>query len=193
MPIANLTRLHLLAGCLLMAACGVSDDNISLPNTPPGGNNPGSSNEWSIPREQVLDGGPGKDGIPSIDQPQFTSASAVGFLDPDDLVLGIKVGEEVRAYPHPILDWHEIVNDQVADRFVAITYCPLTGTGVAWNRELDGAVTTFGVSGLLYNSNMIPYDRESDSNWSQILLESVNGQRLGQSIETFQLDRKSVV
>jgi len=86
------------------------------------------------------------------------------------------------AYPHIILDWHEIINDNVGDVSVAITYCPLTGTGIGWNRILNGNETTFGVSGLLYNTNLIPFDRATNSNWSQILNEAVNGDLLGDKV-----------
>ena len=89
--------------------------------------------------------------------------------------------------PHRILDWHEIINDEIGELKLSITYCPLTGTGIGWNREIDGTLTTFGVSGLLYNTNLIPYDRATDSNWSQMLLKSVNGALIGTKIETYQL------
>lgn len=139
--------------------------------------------EWTVPRDEVFDGGPGKDGIPSVDNPAFTDAGSAAYLDDSDLVLGFKVGNTVRAYPHPILDWHEIVNDRVDGVNIAVTYCPLTGTGIGWDREVNGNVTTFGVSGLLFESNLIPYDRETDSNWSQMLLESINGEHLGTQID----------
>jgi len=87
----------------------------------------------------------------------------------------------------PILDWHEIVNDEMGDLFFAITYCPLTGTGIGWNRKLGAEPTTFGVSGLLYNSNLMPYDRQSSSTWSQQQLECVNGTRRGEHSENFYL------
>ena len=75
----------------------------------------------------------------------------------------------------------------VNDKAVAITYCPLTGTAIGWKGEVNGQETTFGVSGLLYNTNLIPYDRATDSNWSQMLLESVNGELINTPIETFQV------
>lgn len=145
------------------------------------------SGEWLIPKDEVFDGGPGRDGIPSIDNPQFTNVTNAPYLTDDDLVIGFKNGVVVRAYPHPILDWHEIVNDEVNGKKIAITYCPLTGSAIAWNR--DGLVggTTFGVSGLLYNSNLIPYDRETQSNWSQMMIKSVNGNFIGNEIETSRL------
>ncbi len=143
---------------------------------------------WLIPEDQVLDGGPGKDGIPSVDNPKFTGVAQVeSYLLDTDLVLVAKVGNEVKIYPHPILDWHEIINDGIQDEKFAVTYCPLTGTGIGWNRVIDGKQTTFGVSGLLYNSNLIPFDRETDSNWSQIRLDCVNGDLAGRTIELFPL------
>ena len=90
-------------------------------------------------------------------------------------MVGVKVGDEVRAYPHLILDWHEIVNDQISSTNYALTYCPLTGSAISWNRTFGGQTTTFGVSGNLYNSNLITYDRASDSNWSQMRLLCVQG------------------
>ncbi len=177
----------LLAPALLfvMTSCGQNDDDPA-PGNPgnPGGNN---SNVWLIPQGEVLDGGPGKDGIPSIDSPKFSDVSQISFLQPGDLVLGVKVGEEVRAYPHPILDWHEIVNDNLNGKQIAITYCPLTGTGTGWERDVNGGTTTFGVSGLLYNTNLLPYDRNTNSNWSQMLLKAVNGRLAGTEIETYPL------
>ena len=131
--------------------------------------------DWLIPKEKVVDGGPGKDGIPAISHPKFLTINQVKFLKDDDLVIGIRRGGVIRAYPHPILNWHEIVNDWLGDLPLAITYCPLTGSAIAWKRVVQGQVTTFGVSGLLYNNNLIPYDRATDSNWSQMLMECVNG------------------
>ncbi|MEO0338117.1 MAG: DUF3179 domain-containing protein [Bacteroidota bacterium] len=143
--------------------------------------------EWLIPIGEVRDGGPGKDGIPSIDEPRFVMVEQNVYLDDNDLVLVHRVGSDIHIYPHPILDWHEIVNDDFDNSSIAITYCPLTGTAVGWNRILEGKRTTFGVSGLLYNSNLIPYDRDTDSNWSQMRLDCVNGELAGKDAETYQL------
>lgn len=133
------------------------------------------SGDWLIPVAQVYDGGPGKDGIPALTNPRFTEPQLATYLSDNDLVIGVKIGDDVRAYPHPILDWHEIINDDINGVSLAITYCPLTGSGIAWSRFLNGSKTTFGVSGLLYNTNLIPYDRATNSNWSQMRLECVNG------------------
>ncbi len=132
--------------------------------------------EWLIPVDQIFDGGPGKDGIPSIDNPQFIPVDQVPpYLHDDDLVVGIRIGDEIRAYPHPILDWHEIVNDDIGGNAFSVTYCPLTGSAVTWDRVLETGRTTFGVSGLLYNSNLIAYDRITDSYWSQMMMQAVHG------------------
>ncbi len=161
------------------------DDNTNNPSN--GGNNNGGGliGSWLIPAAEVKDGGPGKDGIPSIDNPTFLAANDALYLSDDDLVVGYKNGDDVRAYSHKILDYHEIVNDVVNGTPVAITYCPLTGSAIGWVPNANNSTTEFGVSGLLYNTNLIPYDRNTDSNWSQMRLECVNGPLAGTKIETF--------
>ena len=137
------------------------------------------SNGWLVPSNEVRGGGPGKDGIPAVSNPKFDNISNINFLQNDDLVVAFRNGNTVKAYPHDILDWHEIVNDSFDDLHVSIVYCPLTGTGTVWDRTVNGKTTTFGVSGLLYNTNIIPYDRESDSNWSQLFDRSIQGTNSG--------------
>ncbi|MGM0587254.1 MAG: DUF3179 domain-containing (seleno)protein [Bacteroidota bacterium] len=90
------------------------------------------SGSWLIPREEVQDGGPGKDGIPSVAEPQFAPIDEIDYIVNDRLVIGAVRGGEVKAYPHQILDGHEIVNDKIGGASVAVTYCPLTGTGIGW-------------------------------------------------------------
>jgi hypothetical protein len=177
----------------LMACGGSGDDSFNPPNESggtSGGNNDNDNNSpdltaWLIPASQVKDGGPGKDGIPSIDFPNFVGADSpdAGFLNDNDLVIGIVNGNEVRAYPHLILDWHEIVNDKLNDERVTINYCPLTGTAFGWKSISNGSTSTFGVSGLLYNSNLILYDRNTDSLWAQLELKCVNGKQIGDEPE----------
>ena len=142
---------------------------------------------WSIPKNEIFDGGPGKDGIPALEDPEKVSVVAGGYLLEQELVLGYFDGENAVAYPLQILDWHEIINDEVDFFPFAITYCPLTGTGIGWERTLNGNPTTFGVSGLIYNNNLIPYDRQTNSNWSQMRLDCVNGPLINTEIKTFQL------
>ncbi len=150
----------------------------------PGG---GGSSDWLIPINQVLDGGPGKDGIPALENPDSKGVDEISYLSDNDIVIGFQSDGAARAYPLKILDWHEIINDDLNGKKVAIIYCPLTGTGIAWKRTINGEVTTFGVSGLLYNANLIPYDRLTDSNWSQMRLDCVNGPLSGEVIETYHL------
>ncbi|MDA1120686.1 MAG: DUF3179 domain-containing protein [Bacteroidetes bacterium] len=146
-----------------------------------------NKNIWDVPKSEVFDGGPGKDGIPALLDPEMIDAVDASYLSDDDLILGYKNGDDIRAYSHQILDWHEIINDKVNGFPVAITYCPLTGTGIGWDRRIKVGLTTFGVSGKLYNSNLILYDRETDSNWSQMKLNCVNGELRGEQIRTFPL------
>jgi len=134
-------------------------------------------NGWLVDPNEVKDGGPGIDGIPALFEPEFVAADAVGsYLHNNYLVLGLRVGDEMRAYPHAILNWHEIINDTIGAKKIAVTYCPLTGSGIALNRMANGQETTFRVSGLLYNSNLIPYDRLTRSYWSQMKMISIAGE-----------------
>lgn len=142
-------------------------------------------NGWLIPSNEVFDGGPGKDGIPALTDPNFINTNSASYLKDEDLVIIIKEGAEVKIYPHPILDWHEIINDKIGNKFFALTYCPLTGSGISWNRTIDGEISTFGVSGLLYNTNLIAYDRKTNSNWSQMKLQSVNGELISSEIDVY--------
>lgn len=130
-------------------------------------------------REAKLSGGPGKDGIPSIDAPRFWSAQeADGNLDDADKVIALVADGRARAYPQRILVWHEIVNDAPGRQALAITYCPLTGTSLAFERGGD----TFGVSGSLVNSNLIMYDRQTDTWIPQILAVAIQGPHAGAAL-----------
>jgi len=131
---------------------------------------------------KIMRGGPPRDGIPSIDAPVFVSAGESGLSDVDR-VIGVEIAGEAKAYPIPILNWHEIVNDTVGGERIAVTFCPLCGTGVVFASEVDGNALSFGVSGLLYNSDVLLYDRESESLWSQVLAQAVTGVRKGERLE----------
>jgi hypothetical protein len=139
-----------------------------------------------VPPEAIQLGGPPRDGIPSIDAPRFSSASSSGLRD-SDRVLGFIRDGVARAYPVRILNWHEIVNDRVGGAAVAITYCPLCGTGMAFDARVGGTDLSFGVSGLLYNSDMLMYDRGTDSLWSQIMARAVTGPMRGTKLEQLPL------
>ena len=135
-----------------------------------------------IPLEEILGGGPPRDGIPSIDSPKFILAAEADWLFPDSRIIGLDIEGDIRVYPLAILNWHEIVNDTVGGVPVSITFCPLCGTGMAFRRDFDGAVTTLGVSGLLYNSDLLLYDRKSKSLWSQVMGQAVSGPRKGERL-----------
>lgn len=137
----------------------------------------------TIPKQLILPGGPARDGIPAIDSPSFENAAAVDWLEGEDQVLSISINNVHRAYPIPILNWHEIVNDRIGTKSVLISYCPLCGTGMAFNSQVQGEVLDFGVSGLLYNSDVLLYDRQSESLWSQLKQEAVSGPRVGAKLE----------
>lgn len=138
---------------------------------------------WSVPVDEIYDSGAGKDGIPSIDVPHFFAANNAlidTYMLDEDFVIGVYINGEARAYPHRILDYHEIVNDEMHGENFTISYCPLTGSSFGWESKVEGQQTSFGVSGLLYNSNLILYDRYSDSYWSQILQKSISGKAMHQ-------------
>jgi len=152
---------------------------------------PNSTEGWLVPQNEVLGGGPGLDGIPSLQNPERVDIQSMygvngnNFLEEDDLVVGIRVGDEIRAYPHRVMDWHEIINDDFAEEKLALIYCPLTGTATAWNRNVNGSVTTFGVSGLLYNTNIMPFDRTTLSFWSQMRGDCINGDLIGMEVDIY--------
>lgn len=137
--------------------------------------------------DQVFQGCPRRDCIPSIDAPRFGKARDVNYLDDDDIVIALTVDGMTRAYPTRILDRHEIVNDRFGDMPVAVTYCPLCGSGVAYLGRIGGSETEFGVSGLLHNNDLIMYDRISDSLWQQITGRALAGPHRGEKLRALPL------
>ncbi len=142
--------------------------------------------DWLIPRERVVDGGPGQDGIPAIGNPIYDRVDRVGGSE-RKLVVGYRAGSEAKALPHDILDWHEIVNDTLGGEPVVLSYCPLTGSALLWRASATAADPTFGVSGLLFNSNLILYDRETESHWLQMRVQAVEGTRRSEVPESLPL------
>lgn len=133
-----------------------------------------------IDLELILSGGPGKDGIPSIDNPKFVSSEeASSFLAGEYEGLLVELNGEKRFYPYNILVWHEIVNDSLGGESIAVTFCPLCASGIVFDRSIGNEVLEFGVSGLLYESNLLMYDRSTESLWSQIEGRGVVGERVG--------------
>lgn len=145
--------------------------------------------KYIVDPAKILSGGPPKDGIPSIDDPKYISVEeADGWIQDNELVLGLIYKGVKRVYPLQILVWHEIVNDVVAGDPLLITYCPLCGSGIAFERELGGKAVEFGTSGKLYNSNLVMYDRKTDTYWTQIDGKAIVGQLTGQELKEISID-----
>lgn len=145
----------------------------------------------TISIDKILSGGPPRDGIPAIDQPKFLNAQKADFLQASDRILGINYKGVQRAYPINILNWHEIVNDTIKGESVVITYCPLCGTGVVYSGMINGQPQQFGVSGLLYNSDVLLYDRATESLWSQMLSTAISGKKVGTTLTTIPVQHTS--
>ncbi len=142
------------------------------------------SNQWpntdfslaTVPLEEIQSGGVPKDGIPAINNPTFLSLDEEIALHPREGVMTIELeNHPPRAYPIRYLLWHEIVNDQIGGNSIAVTFCPLCNSGIFFSREVNGEILTFGVSGLLRNSDMVMYDRETESWWQQALGTGIVG------------------
>lgn len=144
-----------------------------------------------IPVDAIKRGGPPRDGIPSLDDPVFVAAEAANYLKERDRVLGISINGAARAYPIRILNYHEIVNDVIGGTAVVITYCPLCGSGAAFEAAIDGRSYEFGVSGLLFNSDVLMYDRETDSLWSQLMFQAVTGPMMGTRLQQLPMSHTS--
>lgn len=140
-----------------------------------------------VPFDSLMQACPARDCIPSIDQAVFVPAAEVEYLREDDLILTLTYNGMTRAYPARILDHHEIVNDMFGQDPVAITYCPLCGSGLAFDRRLGGQVLDFGVSALLHNSDLVMYDRQTESLWQQITGEAFAGKSRGARLKMLPL------
>jgi hypothetical protein len=127
--------------------------------------------------EDFLSGGPPKDGIPSVANPDMESIAAAGeWLVDRSPVIAVEIDGEARAYPQAVLMWHEIANDEIAGVPIAVTFCPLCNSSITYDRRLDGEVLDFGVSGLLRNSDMVMFDRQTESWWQQLTGEGIVGE-----------------
>ncbi len=137
----------------------------------------------SVPYSEILSGGPPKDGIPAIDRPQFVSvAEADEWLGDEEPVVLFHIGTEARAYPLQILTWHEIVNDEVGGTPVVVTFCPLCNTAIAFERTFEGQVLDFGTTGRLRFSNLIMYDRQTETWWQQATGDAIAGEHTGSQL-----------
>ena len=158
------------------------------PDVPP----PGAEREFetdfgkhSVSYEEILSGGPPKDGIPAIDEPRFVGVEEAGeWLEPREPVILLQVGDQARAYPIQVITWHEIVNDRVDGTPVVVTFCPLCNTAIAFESTRDGRELTFGTTGRLRFSNLIMYDRQTESWWQQATGDAIAGELTGGQLKS---------
>ena len=135
-----------------------------------------------LPRDQVLSGGPPKDGIPSLTRPPTVPVAQADFMQPTDRVVVVKIGDKRRAYPMRILNWHEAVNDELGGVPIGVIYCPLCDSASVVDRRMGDRTYEFGISGLLFNSNVLLYDRTDQALWSQLGLRAVSGPNAGRKL-----------
>jgi hypothetical protein len=137
----------------------------------------------AVPLAEFRPGGPGKDGIPAIDRPGFVPAGQADFLEPREPVILVEIDGDARAYPIQIVIWHEIVNDVVAGVPIAVTFCPLCNTALVFDRRVDGRTLDFGTTGNLRDSDLVMYDRQTESWWQQFGGRSVVGDYTGAKLD----------
>ena len=167
---------------VLKAATALIDDGVAPPFSTRGFTTDFSRR--TVPWESILSGGPPKDGIPAVDNPQFESVMAGDewLTAPDPVILFVH-NDRARAYPLSILIWHEIVNDEVNGQPVSITFCPLCNASIVFDRNFDGQVLDFGTTGRLRNSDLIMYDRQTETWWQQFTGEGIVGQYAGEQLK----------
>ena len=137
----------------------------------------------SVPFGEILSGGVSRDGIPPIDKPEFvTVADADGWLAKQEPVIALEINGDARAYPLQVIIWHELVNDEVGGMPVTVSFCPLCNSVLVFDRRLDGVVYDFGVSGNLRNSDLIMWDRQTESWWQQLTGNAIIGQLAGKKL-----------
>lgn len=166
---------------------------LSLPSIKAAGADVPSSwaTEWprtdfgrtSVDLGDIRSGGPSKDGIPPIDEPAFVPSAERTKLADDEPVISLSINGDARAYPLQILIWHEIVNDVVGGTPVAVTYCPLCNAAIVFDRRIDGRTLSFGTTGKLRYSDLVMYDRQTESWWQQFLGEAIVGEMTGRSLQ----------
>ena len=193
---------------LFLAACGTSGENgasegasetgerkssetapeAASENTPPAGAEGEFETDFArhdVSYEEISSGGPPKEGIPAVDEPRFIEIEeADEWIEGNEPVILVRHGGEARAYPLQIITWHEIVNDEIGGEPITVTFCPLCNTAIAFEGELDGRELDFGTTGRLRFSNLIMYDRQTESWWQQATGEAIAGELTGEKLET---------
>ncbi len=142
----------------------------------------------TVPYREILSGGVPKDGIPAIDDPAFISVAQATWLAPLEPVVRVTVGESARAYPLQILTWHELVNDTLADTPLVVSFCPLCNTAIVFERTVNNQVLDFGTTGRLRYSNLIMYDRQTETWWQQATGEGIAGDLAGTQLTFYPAD-----
>ncbi|MDT8439493.1 MAG: DUF3179 domain-containing protein [Wenzhouxiangellaceae bacterium] len=132
--------------------------------------------------DEIRSGGPPRDGIPALDAPRFIPAARANWLHPDEPAIVVSVGDDWRAYPLQILIWHEIVNDVVGGKPLAVTFCPLCNASLVFEREFNGRVLDFGTTGRLRKSDLVMYDRQSETWWQQFTGTGLIGTYAGREL-----------
>jgi uncharacterized protein DUF3179 len=140
-------------------------------------------NKSIVPISEILSGGPPRDGIPALTDPEFVAIDKTDWVKDDARILGVYINGIAKAYPLQIMNWHEIVNDIFGNKYVLVTYCPLCFSGIAFDPVIDGTRHLFGVSGLLYNSDVLLYDRKTSSLWSQIMSRAITGNYVNRTLK----------
>jgi len=140
-------------------------------------------NGWTVPLDQLLLSQLPEDRIQSIADPYFEKISN-NNLNSNELYYAYFYDNTVKIYPQRIIGGHEIINDHIDNHYYTISYCPLTGSAIAWDRQINGTITEFGVSGHLFKDNLIPYDRKRHSYWSQMCMHGIKGIDAGERLKT---------
>jgi hypothetical protein len=178
---------------LEISGAGQNDVSVSMEDTKKGIQTTNDGTKYLVDPSKIRSGGPPKDGIPSIDTPKYvTVEEADQWIEDNELVLALIHDGIARVYPLQILVWHEIVNDNINGDPLLVTYCPLCGSGIAYtpiiNVKGEGIISEFGTSGKLYNSNLVMYDRVTESYWSQIDGVAIVGDLTGQELQEISID-----
>jgi hypothetical protein len=180
-------------GAATLAGCGGDRPDVADDGRPAAADPPDSRRNHAplpaggdalIDPELIISGGPPPDGIPPIDEPKFLAPRDVRSLAPQEPVLSVELEGETKAYPLRIMMWHEIVNDEIGGTPVTVTYCPLCNTGIAFRRPVvKGELLDFGTSGRVYHSNLVMYDRQTETLWSQATGQAILGELVGKQLE----------
>jgi hypothetical protein len=145
----------------------------------------------TVPREAIRPGGPGRDPLPEA-KPEYAAPADASWVEPQNQVIGLFAGGQARAYPVHLMEYHQLVSDELGGVPVVVTYDPLTGTPRAFRRDVDGRTLRFGISGLVYNSNFLLYDRETESLWSQFRGDAISGDLSGKRLTSLPVRQETL-